>query len=441
MTFGIIDTEDGAMFALPDSPHPTTSPYTSADSQRFVGEPPKSSLRTDYERDRARILHSAALRRLGAKTQVLGPSTDDFVRTRLTHSLEVAQIGRELGKMLGADPDVVDAACLSHDLGHPPFGHNGERILDDLAQDCGGFEGNAQSLRIVARLEPKVTDASGRDVGLNLTRATLDAICKYPWERGEGPDPVKSTRKFSVYSDDADIFNWMRTGAPTGKRCLEAQIMDLSDDIGYSVHDVEDAIATGAFAPERLDNDADIEAVFTSTIQWYGSSVSRDDLGNALDRLRALPGWLDSFNATSRDLAAMKELTSDLIGRFLVDTVKATRAEFGEDNLGRYRADLVIPADTRAEIQLLKGIAVNYVMEPRENEPVYYQQRTLLADLVDALWNAGPDALEPRFAEAWRTAETEAGCLRALIDQVASLTDISANRWHARMCGMLSTQL
>ncbi len=164
--------------------------------------------------------------------------------------------------------------------------------------------------------------------------------------------------------------------------------------------------------------------------------IKRDDIVAVRERSR-----LDSFNATSRDLAAMKELTSDLIGRFLVDTVKATRAEFGEDNLGRYRADLVIPADTRAEIQLLKGIAVNYVMEPRENEPVYYQQRTLLADLVDALWNAGPDALEPRFAEAWRTAETEAGCLRALIDQVASLTDISANRWHARMCGMLSTQL
>lgn len=432
---------EAPMFDLPDEPQPRTSPYSGVERQRFVGEPPKSSLRTDFERDRARILHSAALRRLGAKTQVLGPASDDFVRTRLTHSLEVAQIGRELGKMLGADPDVVDAVCLSHDLGHPPFGHNGERILDELATECGGFEGNAQSLRIVARLEPKVTDANGKTVGLNLTRATLDAICKYPWARGEGPDAVKSAKKFSVYEDDRQLFDWMRVGAPTGRRCLEAQIMDLSDDIGYSVHDVEDAIATHSFDPQRLANQEDLDSIIDVTTRWYGSAISADELGAAADRLQASHRWLHSFHGTYGDLAAMKEMTSSLIGRFLVATVQATREEFGEDNLGRYRADLIIPRETRAEITLLKGIAATYVMEPRETEPVYYQQRTILADLVDALWNAGPDALETPFAYAWRAAENEAGRQRVLIDQVASLTDISANRWHAQHCGMISTQL
>ncbi len=108
--------------------------YTEADRARWAQETPKSRTRTPFERDRARLVHSSALRRLGAKTQVLGPSSDDFVRTRLTHTLEVAQVGRELGKALGCDPDVVDTACLAHDLGHPPFGHNGERALDAAAQ-------------------------------------------------------------------------------------------------------------------------------------------------------------------------------------------------------------------------------------------------------------------------------------------------------------------
>src|SRR5580698_10535670 len=149
--------------------------YGPADTDRWVAEPPKRVGRTGFQRDRARVLHSSALRRLAAKTQVVRAGSGDFPRTRLTHSLECAQIGRELGAALGCDPDLVDAACLAHDLGHPPVGHNGEAVLAELAGSCGGFEGNAQSLRLLTRLEAKVPGA-----GLNLTRATLDATLKYP---------------------------------------------------------------------------------------------------------------------------------------------------------------------------------------------------------------------------------------------------------------------
>lgn len=181
----------------------------SDDAARLIDEAPKDTGygRSPYERDRARVLHSAAFRRLAAKTQVHTAGTDDFLRTRLTHSLEVAQIAREMGARLGCDPDVVDTAGLAHDLGHPPFGHNGEDALDALAADCGGFEGNAQTLRVLTRLEAKVLAPDGRSVGLNLTRASLDAVSKYPWPRRPGQ------RKFGVYADDRLVFDWLRAGA------------------------------------------------------------------------------------------------------------------------------------------------------------------------------------------------------------------------------------
>src|SRR4051794_18277287 len=207
-----------------------TAVYDEHDAARRAAEQGKAAglPRSPYERDRARVLHSAALRRLAAKTQVVGVGGDDFPRTRLTHSLECAQIGRELGAALGCDPDVVDAACLAHDLGHPPFGHTGEDALDEAIGAAGGFEGNAQSLRILTRLEAKIADEDIGSVGLNLTRAVLDASVKYPWERR--PDAPK----YGVYYDDVDAFMWLRAGAPPARpqaRSLEAQIMDWTDDV------------------------------------------------------------------------------------------------------------------------------------------------------------------------------------------------------------------
>ncbi|MGJ9492505.1 deoxyguanosinetriphosphate triphosphohydrolase [Actinotignum sp. GS-2025b] len=404
--------------------------YGPDDRERWVHEPPKSRSRTDFERDRARVLHSSALRRLGAKTQVLGPESDDFVRTRLTHSLEVAQIGRSLASNFGCDPDIVETACLCHDLGHPPFGHNGERALAEVGADIGGFEGNAQTLRILTRLEPKRTTRTGRPAGLNLTRATLDAVIKYPWGNNEGPG---GTPKFNYYRDDADIFEWIH-GEHGHNRCVEAQIMDLADDIAYSVHDVEDAIARGFFDPSCLTDPGERQKVVEDTLAWYGEP-SAGELSDALDRLLREEAWPVHFGGNYRDFARMKDLTSDLIGRFVSAVCQATWAQSGHGKLVRYNGNVVVPPETFAEITVLKGIAVAYVMAPREHEPHYVEQRAIIFDLVEALLE-NPDELEPHLAESWASSDKDAR-LRLVIDQVASLTDLSARQWHAHLCGML----
>ncbi|MCB2175562.1 MAG: deoxyguanosinetriphosphate triphosphohydrolase [Actinomycetales bacterium] len=406
--------------------------YSDHDRARPVAEPPKSEQRTAFERDRARVVHSAALRRLGAKTQVLGPASDDFVRTRLTHTLEVAQVGRELGKALGCDPDVVDTACLAHDLGHPPFGHNGERALAEVAAGIGGFEGNAQTLRLLTRLEPKVADAGGRSVGLNLTRASLDASVKYPWPAGGGPAHV-SARKFGVYPDDAEAFAWLREGAPDGVRCLEAEVMDLADDVSYSVHDVEDAVVSGRLDLDVLADAGARQAVVGQVHAWYGAAVPAEELDGAMLRLPRTEAWVAGFDGSRRSLAALKDMTSQLIGRFVGAAIDATRAEHGSGALTRYDARLVVPRATLAEILALKGLAARYVMAPRESEPLFRRQRELVTELVEVLSDRAPVALEPPFAADWRAAGDDAARLRVVVDQVASLTDVSAAEWHARL--------
>ncbi|TDC53415.1 deoxyguanosinetriphosphate triphosphohydrolase [Jiangella ureilytica] len=405
------------------------SGYDDADRERWAAEPPKRAVRTAFERDRARVVHSASLRRLAAKTQVVAPGSDDFVRNRLTHSLEVAQVGRELGKELGCDPDVVDAACLAHDIGHPPFGHNGEQVLDEIAAGIGGFEGNAQTLRLLTRLEAKAAHPDGRSAGLNLTRAGLDASTKYPWRRGE-----RDGRKFGVYDDDAEVFGWLRDGAPDGRRCLEAQVMDFSDDVAYSVHDVEDAIVGGWLQPgPRLDDPGERARVAELTREWYLPGASPDEITEALDRLRALPYWVASYDGRLRSLAALKDMTSQLIGRFCDDAERATHAAYGGGRLTRYAADLLMPRTTRVEVAVLKGLAAVYVMTASDRAPIYARQRELIEELVSALRLRAPESLEPAFQESWAAAADDAARLRVIIDQVASLTDDSAVALHAQL--------
>lgn len=416
-----------------------TPGYGEHDTARLFAEQAKGarlpdawpSRRSPFSRDRARVLHSAALRRLAGKTQVVGPGEGSEVsgvpRTRLTHSLEVAQIGREIAEELGCDPDVVDTAGLAHDIGHPPFGHNGERALDEVAQACGGFEGNAQTLRILTRIEPKIADH-----GLNLTRACLDAATKYPWPRTAG------TAKFGVYEDDRPVFDWLRDGAPAQRRCLEAQVMDWSDDVAYSVHDVEDGVRAGRISMAELTDPVE-RVVVAELAAKYFSSEPVSGLEDAARDLLRLPVVADltaaAYDGSLGAQVALKRLTSELVGRFVSAAVTGTRVAHGDGVLTRYAADLVIPPRVAAEVALLKAVALRYVMSDPIRLAQQARQRELIAELVVTLTDRAPDALEPAFVPAWREADGDAERLRVVIDQVASLTDAQAVSWHRALSG------
>jgi dGTPase len=423
--------------------------YDAAARQRWVAEPAKSSGRGPFERDRARVLHSSALRRLAAKTQVVAVDTGDFPRTRLTHSLECAQIGREFGRALGCDPDLVDAACLAHDLGHPPFGHNGESALARLAAGCGGFEGNAQSLRLLTRLETKVPGA-----GLNLSRATLDATLKYPWLAGKGPAGAAagrlsgearaagrlsgqiSTAKFGAYEQDAEIFDWIRMGAPPGRPCLEAQVMDWADDVAYSVHDLEDGLQAGLITMAALRDPAQRRAVAGLTVTEYCApgSATVAELDEVFTGLLALDCWPAGLDGGPASMAALKNLTSELIGRFCQTAQAATLAAAGAAARTRYGADLVVPRPQRLECALLKGVTALYVMNRPGVAQAQSAERELVTELAAAIMAGAPATLDPVLRPAWRAAGSDHDRCRVVVDQVASLTDTSAKAWHRRLC-------
>jgi dGTPase len=397
------------------------------DAERWAAEPVKDSGygRTQFQRDRARVLHSAGFRRLAAKTQVHTAGSDDFLRTRLTHSLEVAQIAREMGARLGCDPDVVDVAGLAHDIGHPPFGHNGEAALNVVAEACGGFEGNAQTLRVLTRLEAKVDGA-----GLNLTRASLDATCKYPWPRKDG------VRKFGVYPDDLPVFTWLRQGAPAGERkCLEAQVMDWADDVAYSVHDVEDGVHGGYLSLRPLLDDPFERAQLCADVAGSYSDETPAALEAALDDLLhdELVAAVADHDGSYRAQVALKRMTSVLTGRFVSSAVGATNSRHGSEPMRRYAADLIVPRTVRVQCALLKGMALRYVMRVRAAEDWHAQQRTILTELTGALLASAPTGLDPMFGPLFKAADDDAARLRVVVDQVASLTDRDAVSWHHRL--------
>ncbi|MCT4352821.1 deoxyguanosinetriphosphate triphosphohydrolase [Streptomyces sp. Je 1-79] len=432
------------MEGFTDTPGITDTPgYDDPSTERWAAEPDKRPGRTAFQRDRARVLHSSALRRLAGKTQVVTPGSlshawDASPRTRLTHSLECAQVGRELGAALGCDPDLVEAACLAHDMGHPPFGHNGEVALNDFAKDCGGFEGNAQSLRLLTRIEPKrfIADpATGRpvSVGLNLTRATLDAATKYPWPRGGHPQNPDSP-KFGVYEDDLPVFTWAREGAPARRKCFEAQVMDWSDDVAYSVHDFEDGLHAGHIDPNMLFAEPERADIWAVAIGRYvPDDTDPQELAEALDRLVDQDWWPHGYDGSAVAQARLKDATSQLIGRFCLAAEGATRQAFGTGRLTRYAAELVVPRETRNECAVLKAVADRYVMQRAEQEALRADQRIVLAELAEELTARAPESLDPQFRALFDAADDDRSRKRVIIDQIASLTDASARTLHAHL--------
>jgi dGTPase len=406
-----------------------------------------SDNRKPHQRDRDRVLYTSAFQRLAEVTQVLSPDEGHVFHNRLTHSLKVAQVGRRIAEMLqetqpqraadagGIDPDVVETAALAHDLGHPPFGHIAEEELDRLMMDqahvAEGFDGNAQSFRIVNRLALRCDDHEG----LNLTRASLQAILKYPWVRGSSG---KQHHKWGVYSPENAQFEFARALAPIADeiKSAEAEIMDWSDDVTYAVHDVADFFRAGLIPLDRLADESNTQ----ERRKFYDEVFSRDhfehptsDLENAFEKLKMFMPFTRPYLGTNNDRSNLRAFSGGLISRYVRGGVELT------GTCGRGMRRVRINPAVEKEVIMLKQLTWHYVILNPALATQQHGQRTVIRNLFEIFREAAVQKNRTLFPFAFREMLEQVGSreeqARIVCDYIAGMTERQAFALHAKMTG------
>lgn len=401
--------------------------------------------RLDFQRDRDRILYSSAFHRLAGITQIVRAGELDIFHTRQQHTYKVAQVGRRLAErcrdeqpaeaaLHGVDPEVVEAACLAHDLGHPPFGHAAETVLDELVTANGdpyGYEGNAQTFRIITKLAVRYDQCPG----LDLTRATLAATLKYPWLRDR--DNLKKRGKWSAYRSEKIDFEWARELLPAEYKSAEAELMDWADDIAYSVHDLEDFHRVGVIPWFVILSEAHRDELVAETEgAWFSAPAdAQARLRDALDRIieifvpfPAVTG--QPYDGSREQRRQLRNLTSIMIGRY-VRSLTLT----GDVN-GRA---VTIGDEAEVEVRLLKQIARHYVIGLPALHAQQFGQQRVVTDLFNIFLNENRNALSrfipSRLRYLWDFEDTSA---RLAADCIAMLTENEAYQLHRRFTGVES---
>jgi len=432
---------------------------TSESESRFFKEKKNSDPRTPAQTDRDRILYSTAFARLAEVTQVVPSDRGHIFHNRLTHSLKVAQLARRLAEKLkqeqgsiadsigGVCPDTAEAAALGHDLGHPPFGHAAETELDRLARLAGcedGFEGNAQSFRIATRLATGdgVADAEGNDAieGLNLTRATLNGLLKYPWRHGGNPG---NRKKWGAYEEDSEVFEWAREHQlrPSRIKSAEAEIMDWADDITFAVHDLFDFYRAGLVPLDRLvlQKPSEMDDFFRSAFERspkLAGDPRRAEAGfDGLcghDLLAIVEPYQDTF-ARKTDIW---RATTRLITRF-VNSIELRTPDEGDPRTVR------IEPEAQFQVEVLKQITWRYVILRHDVNNEQAGQVRMIRALFWHFHKASRSKDRWRFFPAsfredllQRADGTDADRVRVVVDCVAGMTEVELARQYRLVSGI-----